>query len=100
MQLYSECDIGGDHFVSIYGELHVVFAISRAIGKYMKNSGLNKRLSDWYLQVYNPLVVGKIIEGKHMERCVSAIALSCTHPSSRHYLINMWTNSESKEKVR
>ena len=45
MQLYSECDIGGDHFVSIYGELHVVFAISRAIGKYMKNSGLNKRLS-------------------------------------------------------
>ena len=28
----------------------MVFAISRAIGKYMENSGLNKRLSDWYLQ--------------------------------------------------
>ena len=52
----------------------MVFAIFRAVGKYMENSGINKRLSDWYLQVYNPLVVGKIIEGKHMERCVSAIA--------------------------
>ena len=72
MQLYSECDIGGDHFVSNYGELHVVFAISRAIGKYMENSGLNKRLSDF--GIYNPLVVGKIIEGKHMEKWGLAIA--------------------------
>ena len=72
MQLYSECDIGGYHFVSIYGELHVVFAISRAIGKYMENSGLHKRLSG--CGIYNPLAVGKIIERKDMERCVLAIA--------------------------
>ena len=72
MQLYSECDIGGYHFVCIYGELHVVFAILRAIGKYMENIGLNKRLSD--CGIYNPLVVGKIIEGKHMKRCVLPIA--------------------------
>ena len=50
----------------------MVFAISRAIGKYMENSGLNKRFSD--CGIYIPLVVGKIIEGKHMERCVLAKA--------------------------
>ena len=72
MQLNSNCDIGGDHFVSIYWELHVVFAMLRAIVKYMENSGLNKRLSD--CSIYNPLAVGKIIEGKHMKICVSAIA--------------------------
>ena len=72
MQLYSECDIGGDHFVSIYKELHVVFAISKAFDKYMENSGVHKRLSD--CGIYNPLIVGKIIDSKHMERCVLAIA--------------------------
>ena len=50
----------------------MVFAISKAIGKYMENNRLNKRLSD--CGIYSPLVVGKIIEDKHMERCVSAIA--------------------------
>ena len=56
MQLYFKRDIGGDNFVSIYGELHVIFSMSRAIGKYMENSGLNKRLS--YCGIYNPLAVG------------------------------------------
>ena len=43
----------------------MVFAMSRAIGKYIENSGLNKRLSD--CGIYSPLAVGKIIEGKHMK---------------------------------
>ena len=47
----------------------MVFAMSRAIGKYMENCGLNKRLSD--SGIYSPLVVGKIIEGKNMKRCFS-----------------------------
>ena len=71
LQLYSKRDIGGYHFVSIYGALHVVFAMSIDIGKYMENSGLNKQSS--VCGIYNPLAVGNIIGGKHMERCVSAI---------------------------
>ena len=72
MQLYSKRDIRGYHFVSIYGELHVVFAMSRAIGKYMENIGLNKRLSD--CGIYIPLAIGKILEGKHIKSRVSTIA--------------------------
>ena len=50
----------------------MIFAMSIDIGKYMENSGLNRRLSD--CGIYNPLAVGKIIEGKHMQICVSAMA--------------------------
>ena len=63
MQLYSECDIGGDHFVSIYGEIHgeIHVPYREPLVNIWKIADLTNDL-----QVYNPLVLGKIIKGKHI----------------------------------
>ena len=62
----------------------MVFAMSKAIGKYMKNSGLNKRLSD--CGIYNPLAVEKISRNRAvpqqavMEMIHTMLLLRGVHP--------------------
>ena len=75
VQLSSRQDIG-DHFVFRMGELHVVFAMCRAIGKYIEDSGLEKLFV--HCGIYGPVALGKILEGKHMKRCVSACLIMFT----------------------
>ena len=61
--------IGDEIFLRV-GELHVVFAMCHAIGKYIDSSGLDKLFT--HCGIYSHLVVGKILEGKNMKRCLDA----------------------------
>ena len=52
------------------GELHIVMAQLRCIGAYMENSGLD---FSWIeADLYGPLTVRQILEGKHVKRGVEA----------------------------
>ena len=72
LQLYSKCiqlqsrqDIS-PNFVFRMGELDVVFAFLKAIGKLINNSGLDTAFTE--AGIYGPTTVEKIKSGKHMKR--------------------------------
>ena len=77
LQLYIKAiqlkdQIGDDFFLRV-GELHVVFAMCHAIGKYIDSSGLDKLLT--HRGIYGHLAVNKILEGKNMKRCIDAFLI-------------------------
>ena len=59
-----------DNFIFPLGELHIVFAMLKVLGKYIIDSGLD----DIFIgtEIYGPTTFGQIIEGKHMKRCLEA----------------------------
>ena len=58
------------------GELHELFAQCRCIGKLIEDSGLDSLFV--HSEIYGPGVVQKVLEGKHMKRCVNAaLVLYC-----------------------
>ena len=58
IQLRDHDQVGNDFFFRV-GELHVVFAMCHAIGKYIDSSGLDKLFTQ--SGIYGHLVVNKIL---------------------------------------
>ena len=78
LQLYSKCmqlrekDLVSRSFIFRLGELHVVFAMLKVIGKYICESGLDRLFVE--AGIYGPTTLGQIIEGKNMKRGVEAFS--------------------------
>ena len=72
LQLYAKCmelrirDEIKEHFVFRLGELHIVFAFLKVLGKYISCSGLDQILVE--AGVYGPTTLSQILDGKHMKR--------------------------------
>ena len=58
------------NFVFRPGELHIAFASEHAIGKYIENSGLDQSFIG--CDIYGPVTVNQILNGKHMKRGMEA----------------------------
>jgi hypothetical protein len=76
LQLYSKCmqmreneDIK-KKFMFRLGELHIVFAVLKVIGKYIQGSGIDQVLIE--AGIYSTTTLGQILEGKHMKRAMEA----------------------------
>lgn len=76
LQLYSKCmqlreaNEIKENFIFRLGELHIVFAFLKVIGKYINGSGLDQTLIE--AGIYGPTTLGQILEGKHMKRGMEA----------------------------
>ena len=86
LQLYVKCmqlrekDNISKHFVFRLGELHIVFAMLKVIGKYIDESGLDRLFVE--SGIYGPTTLAQIKDGKHMKRGFEAfmiLYLSLTH---------------------
>ena len=81
LQLYDKCmqmtddSVIRDNFIFPLGELHIVFARLKVLGKYIIDSGLD----DIFIGtgIYSPTTFGQIIEGKHTKRCLEAYFMLC-----------------------
>ena len=76
LQLYSKCmqlrerkEIR-DQFIFRLGELHIVFAMLKVIGKYIDQSGIDRLFIE--TGIYGENTLKQIINGKHMKRGVEA----------------------------
>ena len=81
LQLYSKCmqlreknDIL-ESFIFRLGELHVVFAMLKVLGKYILDSGIDTLFVE--AGMYGPTTLGHIIEGKHMKRVHMKLTSQC-----------------------
>ena len=72
IQLSSKAEICTNYIFRI-GELHTVFAMSKAVGRITENSGLDQLFV--HCGIYGPTTLGQILDGKHMKRCVSAFSI-------------------------
>ena len=54
-----------ENFIFGLGELHIVFAFLKVIGKYILGSGIDQMLNE--AGMYGPTTIGQIFEGKHMK---------------------------------
>ena len=76
LQLYAKCmqlrekQNINENFIFRLGELHVVFAMLKVIGKYIEGSGLDRLFIE--AGIYGPTTLGQIINGKHMKRGMEA----------------------------
>ena len=59
-----------NNFVWRAGELHIVFTFQHVIGKYIENSSLDQSFID--CDIYGPVTVNQILNGKHMKRGMEA----------------------------
>ena len=71
-----------ESFIFRLGELHVVFAMLKVLGKYILDSGIDRLFI--VADTYDPTTLGQIIDGKHMKRGIEAyftmyLALSSIH---------------------
>ena len=55
-----------DNFIFRLGELHIVFAFLKVLGKYINYSGLDQILVD--TEIYGPTTLSQILNRKHMKR--------------------------------
>ena len=59
-----------NNFVWRTGELYIVFTFQHVIGKYIENSSLDQSFID--CDIYGPVTVNQILNGKHMKRGMKA----------------------------
>ena len=57
-------------FISRLGELHIVFAMLKCIGKYIEDSGLDRLFVEAGL--YGQSTLSQVLNGKHMKRAMEA----------------------------
>ena len=69
MELHSRNEIK-DNLIFELGELHLVFAFLKVLGKYINCSGLDEILVD--TETYGSTTLSKILNGKHMKRSFEA----------------------------
>ena len=65
IELQSKTEISNT-FLLCLGELHVVFAMLKVLGKYINNSGLDQAFAE--AEIYGLATIEQIKHGKHMER--------------------------------
>ena len=65
MELRSKNEIKDD-FIFRLGELHIVFAFLKVLGKYTNCSGLDQMLVD--TEIYGPTTLSQILNGKHIKQ--------------------------------
>ena len=96
MQLSTKDEIEKNYFFRI-GELHAVFAMSKAIGRIIENSGFDKLFT--HCGIYGPTTMSQILEGKHMKRCVAAYSI--LHASLFHVIAKAYfqANPESQKNI-
>lgn len=76
LQLYSKCiqlqdnDTIRDQFIFRLGELHILFAMLKVIGKYINGSGLDEAMIE--AGIYGPTTMEQIKKGKHYKRSFEA----------------------------
>ena len=76
LQLYSKCmqmrenEEIKKNFIFRHGELHIVFAFLKVIGKYIQGSGIDQVLIE--AGIYGTTTLGQILQGKHMKRAMEA----------------------------
>ena len=58
------------NYVFRLGDLHIVFAVLKAIGKFIDNGGLDNCLIE--SGIYGPATMEKIKGGQHMKRSIEA----------------------------
>ena len=65
------------------GELHIMFALLRSLGRYIEGSGLD----DIWIEkgLYGPAVIGQIFGGKHLKRGVEAHMVNLLVLSGLYY---------------
>lgn len=79
LQLYSKCiqlredNAIKQNFIFRLGELHIVFAMLKVLGKYIECSGLDSLFIE--SGVYGGTTLKQILQGKHMKRGVEAHAV-------------------------
>ena len=59
-----------DNFIFRLGELHIVFAMLKVLGKYIIDNGYDNISIETGSD--SPTTVAQIIGGKHMKRCLEA----------------------------
>ena len=69
MQLREKAEIRED-FIFRLGELHVVFAMLKCIGKYIEDSGLDRLFTE--AGIYGENTLSQILSGKHYKRAMEA----------------------------
>ena len=69
LQLKDKKDINSN-FIFRLGELRVVFAFLKTMGKYIENSGLDQVFIE--SGIYGPTTLNQVVKGKHMKRCLEA----------------------------
>ena len=79
LQLYSKCiqlredkEIL-DNYIFRLGELHIVFAMLKVLGKFIENSGIDRLFTE--SGIYGETTIKQILQGKHMKRGVEAHAV-------------------------
>ena len=76
LQLYAKCmqlrqkEHIKENFIFRLGELHVVFAVLKTIGKYIEGSGIDRLFVE--AGMYGETTLSQIINGKHMKRSMEA----------------------------
>ena len=63
MQMRENPDIRNNYIFRL-GELHIVFAMIKVLGKYIENIGLDRLFIE--PGIYGETTLGQIINGKHM----------------------------------
>ena len=69
MQLREKNEIR-ESFIFRLGELHIVFAMLKCLGKYIEDSGLDRLFIE--AGVFGDCTLGQILAGKHMKRAMEA----------------------------
>ena len=76
LQLYSKCmqmrenEEIKKNFIFRLGEIHIVFAFLKVIGKYIQGSSIDQVLIE--AGIYGMTTLGQILEGEHMKRAIEA----------------------------
>ena len=107
LQLYAKCvqlrekqEIK-DNFIFRLGELHIVFAALKVIGKYIENSGLDRVFLE--AGVYGPTTLAQIMCGKHMKRGMEAymvLYLALTKLLVESVVNNSLLDAEEVENIK
>ena len=104
LQLYSKCvqlqarEEISSKFVFRMGELHVVFAALKCIGKFIDNSGLDAVFIE--AGIYGPTTVEQIKGGKHMKRSLEAYTTLYIALFLQHVEKILQYNPEIEKEVR
>ena len=67
IQLQEEGEEIRGKFIFCMGELHTLFSMFRAVGKYIDESGLDGTFCR--AEIYGPNTLAGILAGKHVKRC-------------------------------
>ena len=92
-------DIRNNHILRL-GELHIAFAMIKALGRYIENSGLDRLFIE--TGIYGETTLGQIINNKHIKRCLEAhtsMYLSLFKIFFRHWSVEVGITRQDAERI-